>query len=145
MQKSKFSNTIIRNNDEKRKGDIIEKNSINISFKNKKEKSPFKFLIHQANKNSNLSKIFNSMYDSYKNNRTKILSSRDKKKNTNYMTLEQKSNINDSSEKIDDFSNISSILKEYNSEKISKRQSKFIKFKIKENFDSKNNNLIKVI
>ena len=141
MQKSKFSNTIIRNNEEKTKGGILEKNLINVSFKNKKEKSPFKFLIHQANKNSNLSKIFNSMYDSYKNNRTKILSSRDKKNNTNYMTLEQKSNINDSSEKIDDFSNISSILKEYNSEKISKRQSKFIKFKIKENFDSKNNNL----
>ena len=65
--------------------------------RNKSEKSPLKLLVHKAFKNSNMSDIFNKMYDYYFTHRSKSKISSNPKNSNRYSTIDLKSNTNDSS------------------------------------------------
>ena len=96
--------------------------------RNKIERSPFKLLVHRASNNSNLSEIFNKMYNSYLTHRSVSKSKHEEKSLNRYSSKEKKLNINDSSinEKNTDLNNIAKILKEFGNEKIKKKHSKII-------------------
>ena len=110
--------------------------------RNKSEKSPLKLLVHKAFKNSNMSDIFNKMYDYYFTHRSKSKISSNPKNSNRYSTIDLKSNTNDSSinEKNSDLNNISKILKEYGSEKKSKKHLQLIKYKSNKEITSPFNN-----
>ena len=96
--------------------------------RNKIERSPFKLLVHRASNNSNLSEIFNKMYNSYLTHRSVSKSKHEEKSLNRYSSKEKKLNINDSSinDKNTDLNNIAKILKEFGNEKIKKKHSKII-------------------
>ena len=110
--------------------------------RNKSEKSPLKLLVHKAFKNSNMSDIFNKMYDYYFTHRSKSKIRSNPKNSNRYSTIDLKSNTNDSSinEKNSDLNNISKILKEYGSEKKSKKHLQLIKYKSNKEITSPFNN-----
>ena len=110
--------------------------------RNKSEKSPLKLLVHKAFKNSNMSDIFNKMYDYYFTHRSKSKIRYNPKNSNKYSTIDLKSNTNDSSinEKNSDLNNISKILKEYGSEKKSKKHLQLIKYKSNKEITSPFNN-----
>ena len=118
-----------------------------IHSRNKVEKSPFKLLVHKASQNSNLSEIFNKMYNSYLTHRSISKSKNDEKNLNKYSSKERKLNINDSSinERNTDLNNLAKILKEYGSEKIKKKHSKIINYNPKmEESDSNINKEIRI-
>ena len=110
--------------------------------RNKLERSPFKLLVHKASNNSNLSEIFNKMYNSYLTHRSISKSKHDEKNLNKYSSKERKLNTNDSSinEKNTDLNNIAKILKEFGSEKIKKKYSKVINYNQKMDESESNNN-----
>ena len=101
--------------------------------RNKIKKNPFKFLVHNAIKNNNLSETFNRMYNSYKVKRSNSNNNKDDNSVNKYSTIDQKSNTNSSSakEKNNDLNSIAKILSDYENEKIKKRHFKILNYKSK--------------
>ena len=120
--------TNIYYNTEKKDNNIYIKSTSTTNTRNK-NKNTFNFLIHQAHENSNLSDTFSKIYESYMNLTNKKIKNNDLKNTNKCLTMDEKENTEKPKNSLSikeniSLNSISSLIKEYGSEKLKKKEFK---------------------